>query len=88
MNALLCLALGLLATATLCHGQCMMSLPEIDPVTGEPVPGCRDDEGVLHNFGSTWNNKRCYACSCNKYGAQCCNRIPTYFGLPNPVKLW
>ncbi|XP_039593930.1 beta-microseminoprotein-like [Polypterus senegalus] len=87
MNAILCLALGLLATATLCHGQCMTAPLRPDPATGKLPKGCRDDKGVLHPFGSRWNSKDCYDCSCDRSGAHCCNLVPTYFGLPESCKV-
>ncbi|XP_028648911.1 beta-microseminoprotein-like [Erpetoichthys calabaricus] len=81
MNVFLCIALGLLTLATLCHGGCFR-IPR-DP----HVPGCKDTEGVLHHQGSKWNDKHCHKCICTKSGIECCNQIPRYRGMLESCKV-
>ncbi|XP_039593918.1 beta-microseminoprotein-like [Polypterus senegalus] len=87
MNIFLCLALGLLATATLCQGFCFVLPRVLDTTTGRLPNGCIDAEGTIHQIGNAWNDKDCNRCKCLKHGIGCCSQIPRYFGLPESCKV-
>ncbi|XP_043911615.1 beta-microseminoprotein [Protopterus annectens] len=74
MKYILVIALGLLATATLCSSQCSR-LSQDKEKTGE---GCIDEKDVHHQLGSSWMSK-CFKCTCYEEYINCCNTavIPT-----------
>ncbi|NXH75002.1 MSMB protein, partial [Hydrobates tethys] len=38
---------------------------------------CRDSNGELHEFDSSWRNADCYDCSCSRSGIDCCSSFAT-----------
>ncbi|NXC15649.1 MSMB protein, partial [Corythaeola cristata] len=38
---------------------------------------CRDMNGELHEFGSSWRNEDCYDCSCFEHEISCCSSFLT-----------
>ncbi|XP_014730811.1 PREDICTED: beta-microseminoprotein-like isoform X1 [Sturnus vulgaris] len=41
------------------------------------VVGCLDEEGKVHEFGSSWRTEDCNDCSCSDTGIGCCNSYIT-----------
>ncbi|XP_035256386.1 beta-microseminoprotein-like [Anguilla anguilla] len=79
MRPLLCSALALLAIATVCNAACYFK--EVAHTDSNPPKGCQDEDGKMHEFGSSWV-KDCMDCSCSKEAMSCCDKIPSSVDLP------
>nr|XP_009505894.1 PREDICTED: beta-microseminoprotein-like [Phalacrocorax carbo] len=73
-KTILACLLVLAISVTLSRAQCFFQ-----PM--KPDEGCRDSDGVLRKFGSSWRNADCYDCSCSRDGIDCCASFGTPVGF-------
>ncbi|XP_072484627.1 beta-microseminoprotein J1-like [Notamacropus eugenii] len=73
MNTMLGFFLTLASFLTFCDAYCMSKPLQLE---GEELPkGCRDSNGVMHDFNTHWQYD-CTSCSCDsRAGLSCCSMV-------------
>ncbi|XP_036592370.1 beta-microseminoprotein J1-like [Trichosurus vulpecula] len=72
-NTMLRVLLALAIFVTYCDAQCVVMPLEISP--GGGAEGCRDSNGVMHDFDTQWESN-CMSCSCDaSFGLSCCSKV-------------
>ncbi|XP_051474990.1 beta-microseminoprotein-like [Apus apus] len=49
----------------------------LQPLEPGETDGCRDADGELHKFGSSWRDADCNDCTCDEIGMNCCSSYVT-----------
>ncbi|XP_005048689.1 PREDICTED: beta-microseminoprotein-like [Ficedula albicollis] len=75
-NTIVACLLALAISMPLSDAACFI-IPFKPGMSNGVVVGCLDEEGKVHEFGSSWKTEDCNNCYCSATGIDCCNSYIT-----------